>query len=55
MSRTKILSMYQVYNDNDEADLAVSAFRFGDNRTVLNPTFKDGLVFKVRLIYRFHI
>ena len=46
---------YKVYNDNDAADLAVSAFRFGDDRTVLNPTFKDGLVFKMRLIYRFHI
>jgi len=46
---------YKVYDDNDKTDLAVSAFRFGDDRTVLNPTFKDGLVFKVRLIYRFHI
>jgi len=46
---------YKVYNDNDKADLGLSAFRFGDDRTVLNPTFKDGLVFKVRLIYRFHI
>ena len=46
---------YKVYNDGDEADLAISAFRFGDDRTVLNPTFKDGLIFKIRLIYRFHI
>lgn len=46
---------YKVYNDGDETNLAVSAFRFGDDRTVLNPTFKDGLIFKVRLIYRFHI
>ncbi len=46
---------YKAYQNGDEADLGLSAFRFGDNRTVLNPTFKDGLVFKVRLIYRFHI
>lgn len=46
---------YKVYADNDKADLGLSAFRFGDDRTVLNPTFKDGLVFKIRLIYRFHI
>ena len=46
---------YKVYDDNDKTNLAVSAFRFGDDRTVLNPTFKNGLLFKVRLIYRFHI
>lgn len=46
---------YKVYDDNDKTSLGLSAFRFGDNRTVLNPTFKDGLIFKVRLIYRFHI
>ena len=46
---------YKAYKNGDEADLGLSAFRFGDDRTVLNPTFKDGLVFKVRLIYRFHI
>jgi hypothetical protein len=46
---------YKVYDDNDKTDFGLSAFRFGDNRTVLNPTFKDGIVFKVRLIYRFHI
>jgi len=46
---------YKVYDNNDKTNLAVSAFRFGDDRTVLNPTFKNGLLFKVRLIYRFHI
>jgi len=46
---------FKVYQNGDETDLGLSAFRFGDERTVLNPTFKDGLVFKVRLIYRFHI
>lgn len=46
---------YKVYDDNDRADFGFSAFRFGDGRTVLNPTFKDGINFKVRLIYRFHI
>jgi hypothetical protein len=46
---------YKVYNDNDKADFGFSAFRFGDERTVLNPTFKDGLIFKIRLIYRHHL
>ena len=46
---------YKVYNNDEKVDLGLSAFRFGDERTVLNPTFVDGLIFKVRLIYRFHI
>ena len=45
----------KVYEENDKTDLAFSAFRFGDDRTVLNPTFKDGMIFKIRLLYRFHI
>ena len=46
---------YKVYDDDDKVDAGISAFRIGDERTVLNSTFNDGLVFKVRLIYRFHI
>lgn len=46
---------YKAYSDGDKTDFAFSAFRFGDNRTVLNPTFNDGIIFRVRLLYRFHI
>ena len=46
---------YKAYEDNDKTDFAFSAFRFGDNRTVLNPTFDDGLIYRVKLLYRFHI
>ena len=46
---------YKIYNDNDKVDMGISAFRIGDERTVLNPTFKDGVIFRVRLIYRFNI
>lgn len=46
---------FKVYDNADKTDLGISAFRFGDEREVLNPTFEDGLMFKVRLIYRFHI
>jgi len=46
---------YKEYDEKDITDIGVSAFRFGDDRTVLNPTFKDGLILKMRLIYRFHI
>jgi len=46
---------YRVYNSGDKTDLGISAFRFGDNRTILNPDFKDGLIFRIRLLYRFNI
>ena len=46
---------YKVYDDNEKVDMGFSAFRFGDERTVLNPTFNNGLIFKIRLLYRFHI
>ena len=46
---------YQSYNNDDKVNVGVSAFRFGDDRTVLNPIFTDGLVFKIRLLYRFYI
>lgn len=46
---------YKAYDDNDKVDMGISAFRIGDERTVLNPTFNDGPIFRIRLIYRFHI
>ena len=46
---------YKAYDENEKVSWGMSAFRFGDNRSVLNPTFNDGLVFKVRLIYRYHL
>lgn len=46
---------YAAYTDDDKTDFGLSAFRFGDDRTELNPTFKDGVIFRVRLLYRFHI
>ena len=45
---------YTAYADDDKTDFGLSAFRFGDDRTELNPTFKDGVIFRVRLLYRFH-
>lgn len=46
---------YRAYENDDQVDFGFSAFRFGDDRTVLNPDAEDGLVFKVRLLYRFHL
>lgn len=46
---------YRVYDQNDKVNLGLSAFRFGDDRTILNPEFNDGVIFKIRLIYRFNL
>jgi hypothetical protein len=46
---------YRLYDLQDRADFSVSLFRFGDNRTVLNTRLSDGLMFQIRLIYRFHL
>lgn len=46
---------YRVYDENEKIDMGVSSFRFGDNRTVLNPDFEDGLIYQIRLIYRFNL
>ncbi len=46
---------YEAYINDDNVDLDIYGITAGDDRTLLNPTFSDGLVFKVRLIYRFHL
>lgn len=46
---------YRVYDEDDDISWGLSAFKFGDNRKQLNPDFKDGLVYRARLIYRFHL
>jgi long-subunit fatty acid transport protein len=45
---------YEVYDSNDKIDLAVSFFYFGDDRTQLNDNFKNGVIFKIELLYRIH-
>lgn len=46
---------YRIYDLKDQITWGLSAFRFGDTRKQLNYDFKDGLVFNVRLVYRFHL
>ncbi len=46
---------YRAYDESNKVDFGFSAFRFGDNRTVLNPDFNDGLIFRIRLIYRYNL
>lgn len=45
---------YKAYADDDKTDFALSSFRFGDDRTALNPTFNNGMIYKIRLLYRFY-
>lgn len=46
---------FRHYQYDDKVDWGLSAFKFGDDRTQLNPDLKDGLIFQVRLIYRYWI
>jgi hypothetical protein len=46
---------YRAYDSSDKVDFGFSAFKFGDDRKQLNQDFNDGLIFKVRLLYRFMI
>lgn len=45
---------YEVYDANDKISLALSSLYFGDHRTQLNERFKDGVIFKIELLYRLH-
>lgn len=46
---------YRTYNENEKVNLGFSAFRFGDDRITLNPDFKDGIIYRARLIYRYNL
>jgi hypothetical protein len=46
---------YRIYDIQDRATWGLSAFKFGDNREQLNSDFSDGLIFRTRFIYRFHL
>lgn len=46
---------FRKYDKNEQVDVGISAFRFGDKRNVINADLNDGLVFKVRLLYRYNL
>lgn len=46
---------YRIYDIQDKITWGMSAFKFGDDRDQLNPDFQDGLIFRVKLVYRYHI
>lgn len=48
-------SNYAMYDADEKIDLALSAFRFGDSRTQLNPSIEGSLFLRAEIIYRFHI
>lgn len=48
-----IARSYRAYASDDKIDFGFSAFKFGDHRNQLNNDFNDGMIFKVRLLYRF--
>jgi hypothetical protein len=45
---------YKVYGTDDKIDFSISSIYFGDNRTLLNTPFKDGMIFKVDFVYRLY-
>ncbi|WP_370476125.1 DUF6268 family outer membrane beta-barrel protein [Tamlana flava] len=49
-----IVRNYKVFDSEDKIDLAIASIYLGDNRTQLNERFKDGVIFKIELIYRLH-
>ena len=46
---------YRVYDSEDRVNISIGNIFFKDPRSILNTSIKDGFLFKVRLIYRFHL
>lgn len=46
---------FEVYNQGETIDLGLSAFAFGDDRTLLNPVIGGGFFFRLETIYRFQL
>lgn len=46
---------YSLYDETDKVGFGLMLFRFDDDRDQLNSEFSDGLIFRVRLIYRFFL
>lgn len=44
---------FRIYDADDKLDFKLSAFNFGSKQQPLNFDFNDGLIFKIRLVYRF--
>ncbi|MDH4092994.1 MAG: DUF6268 family outer membrane beta-barrel protein [Cyclobacteriaceae bacterium] len=46
---------YRTYAIDDKLKFAISVIKIGDERTQLNTDFKDGMVFKTTLLYRYPV
>lgn len=46
---------FEVYNQGETIDLGLSAFAFGDDRTLLNPVIGGGFFFRLETLYRFNL
>ena len=46
---------YKVFAKDDKMDLALSAFKIGDDRTLLNPSLKGSAFLRLEMIYRYDI
>ena len=52
---TSFLRSARTYRYGDQYDVGISIVKLGDDREQLNTDFEDGLIYKLRLIYRFHL
>lgn len=46
---------YRIYDVQDQITWGLSAAKFGDDRKQLNTDFADGMIFRLKLIYRYHL
>lgn len=46
---------YELYDANEKLDFKLSAFKFGDNRTQINPKISGSMFFKIEVLYRFDL
>lgn len=46
---------YRIYDTQDQITWGLSAAKFGDNRKQLNTDFADGMIFRLKFIYRYHL
>jgi hypothetical protein len=46
---------HYAYDSDDKIDLGIMALKIGDERLPLNPTFRDGMIFQIRMLFRIGI
>ncbi len=46
---------YKQYSGDEKVDFAIPLVAFGDNRTAKNATFKDGMIFTLKLVFNMKV